>query len=476
MSWHPQYRSSKFRHVFGKPASKENCYDSVPITRSVHDNHFCAVNPHFIAVVTECAGGGAFLVIPLHQTGKLDPHYPKVCGHRGNVLDVKWNPFDDFEIASCSEDATIKIWSIPNQLLTRNLTTCKKELVGHVRRVGLVEWHPTAANILFSAGYDYKVMIWNLDTKESVITSPVRTITCHQDVILSMSFNTNGSLLATTCKDRKIRVIDPRAGTILQVSAGAMAGIISGSTTEDTSMLYLVGKGDGNIRYYEVSTNKPHLSYLTEYRSYNPQKGIGVMPKRGLDVSSCEIFRFYKLITTKSLIEPISMIVPRRSESYQEDIYPPTAGAQPSLMAQEWLSGMNREPILVSLRPGSELLSPRPLPEERPVFNSVAPASPLLLNQAEKLAAEDGWRPSSLPEKTPRWSGEHRPEEKRSWLTNGFDVFECPPPKTENELLQMYYRQQEEIRRLRELLTQREVQAKQLELEIKNLRMASEQL
>lgn len=67
MSWHPQYRSSKFRHVFGKPASKENCYDSVPITRSVHDNHFCAVNPHFIAVVTECAGGGAFLVIPLHQ-------------------------------------------------------------------------------------------------------------------------------------------------------------------------------------------------------------------------------------------------------------------------------------------------------------------------------------------------------------------------------------------------------------------------
>lgn len=38
----------------------------------------------------------------------------------------------------------------------------------------------------------------------------------------------------------------------------------------------------------------------------------GVMPKRGLDVCSCEIFRFYKLITTKSLIEPVSMIVPRR--------------------------------------------------------------------------------------------------------------------------------------------------------------------
>lgn len=48
------------------------------------------------------------------------------------------------------------------------------------------------------------------------------------------------------------------------------------------------------------------------------------------------------------------------------------------------------------------------------------------------------------------------------------------PPSVLPQLLQMFYRQQEEIRRLRELLTQREVQARQLELEIKNLRMSSE--
>lgn len=38
----------------------------------------------------------------------------------------------------------------------------------------------------------------------------------------------------------------------------------------------------------------------------------GVMPKHGLDVTACEVFRFYKLVTLKGLIEPISMIVPRR--------------------------------------------------------------------------------------------------------------------------------------------------------------------
>lgn len=36
------------------------------------------------------------------------------------------------------------------------------------------------------------------------------------------------------------------------------------------------------------------------------------MPKRGLDVSSCEVFRFYRLIAVKDLVEPLSMIVPRK--------------------------------------------------------------------------------------------------------------------------------------------------------------------
>uniref|UniRef100_A0A3Q2CSY9 Coronin n=1 Tax=Cyprinodon variegatus TaxID=28743 RepID=A0A3Q2CSY9_CYPVA len=406
MTWRPQYRSSKFRHVFGKAATKENCYDGVPITRSVQDNHFCAVNPRFIAIITECVGGGAFLVLSVHHTGKLDPHHPRVSGHRGSVLDIKWNPFDDYCIASCSEDATVKVWEIPRHGVLTNLTMPWKELQGHSRRVGLIEWHPTANNILFSTAYDYQVMIWNLDSPEQVIKNPVRTIQHHTDVVLSMSFNTDGSLLATTCRDRKVRLMEARSGNVLQeanckshkaskvlilgnlkmlITSGTSryndrqialwdqedlsvpllqenldgsSGVIFPFYDPDTHMLYLAGKGDGNIRYYEISSEKPYLHYLTEYRSHSPQKGMGVMPKRGLDVTSCEVFRFYKVVIVKSLIEPISMIVPRRSESYQEDIYPMTAGNRPALTAEEWLSGISKGPVLMSLKPGSELMEP----------------------------------------------------------------------------------------------------------------------
>ncbi|KAI1887729.1 hypothetical protein AGOR_G00193360 [Albula goreensis] len=516
MSWRPQYRSSKFRHVFGKAATKEHCYDGVPITRSVHDNLFCAVNPRFIAVITECAGGGAFLVISINHTGKVDPHHPRVSGHRGNVLDIKWNPFNDFCIASCSEDSTVKIWDIPKHGVLRNITVPLKDLQGHSRRVGLIEWHPTANNVLFSTGYDYKVMVWNLDCPEQVIKNPVKTISLHTDVVLSMSFNTDGSRMATSCKDRRIRVIDPRTGALLQeanckshkvnkvlflgnlkmiFSTGnsrwnnrqivlwdqedlsvplaeedmdGSSGILFPFYDPDTHMLYVAGKGEGYIRYYELSTEKPYMQFLTEHRSLLPQKGMGVMPKRGLDVSSCEVFRFYKLVTTKSLIEPLSMIVPRRSESYQEDIYPMTAGDQPALSAAEWFAGLNKDPVLISLKPGSK-------PEDNYSDWSTAKTMNNALD-TKRCHSRPGLLQLTLIEERLQSKEEKEPNtfndslQDKNLSSNGCEPLPCSPPKTENELLQTFYRQQEEIRSLREALVQRDVRITQLELELRNLR------
>lgn len=81
----------------------------------------------------------------------------KVTGHTGAILDIKWNPFNDNIIASSSDDASVKLWYIPDGGLTANLTECLVQLTGHKRRVGFVEWHPTADNILASVGFDYTV-------------------------------------------------------------------------------------------------------------------------------------------------------------------------------------------------------------------------------------------------------------------------------------------------------------------------------
>ena len=38
----------------------------------------------------------------------------------------------------------------------------------------------------------------------------------------------------------------------------------------------------------------------------------GMMPKRGIDPNKNELARFYKVHASKNLVEPVSMIVPRK--------------------------------------------------------------------------------------------------------------------------------------------------------------------
>ena len=91
------------------------------------------------------------------QYGRVDLNYPKVTGHQAPLLDLQFCPFNDNVIATCSEDCTVRVWEIPDGGLTQDLTEAVVTLQGHQRRVGIVEWHPTAENVLLSAGFDYLV-------------------------------------------------------------------------------------------------------------------------------------------------------------------------------------------------------------------------------------------------------------------------------------------------------------------------------
>ena len=86
------------------------------------------------------------------QIGRVDRDAPLVAGHKAAVLDIRFCPHNDDVIASGSEDCTVKVWQIPEGGLRENLTEPVVNLVAHQRRVGLIVWHPSAQNVLLSAG------------------------------------------------------------------------------------------------------------------------------------------------------------------------------------------------------------------------------------------------------------------------------------------------------------------------------------
>jgi len=308
---------------------------------------------------------------------------------------LDFNPFNDNLVASASEDCTTKIWGIPEGGLTQNLTDSLQPLTGHKRKVGSVKFSPTANNILATTSTDYSVKFWDVEKGKAVLSVDSQ----HTDIIQSADWNRNGSQLATTCKDKKLRLIDPRQSKVVQeveahqgvkgsrviylgmdklLSVGftktseremaiwdarnlgtritsqtvdSASGLLMPFYDEDTGIVFLGGKGDGNVRYYEVVEDAVVLYYLSEMKTNTPQRGLCTLPKRAVNISECEIVRMLK-VGVKT-VEPVSFQVPRKgTDVFQDDIFPDCFAGEPALAADEWLSGKDAEPKKMSLAGG----------------------------------------------------------------------------------------------------------------------------
>ena len=102
----------------------------------------------------------------------------------------------------------MKVWQIPDGGITRTMTECVVDLVFHQRRVGIVLWHPSAQNILLSAGSDNNVCIWNVGTGEGLVSFSL------PELSLRACGRWARPERPSTCKDKKIRRVDPRDGNV----------------------------------------------------------------------------------------------------------------------------------------------------------------------------------------------------------------------------------------------------------------------
>ena len=55
-------------------------------------------------------------------------------------------------MSAVSDSVGLKVWQIPDGGLTSPMTEAIVTLEGHSKRVGILAWHPTAFNILLTAG------------------------------------------------------------------------------------------------------------------------------------------------------------------------------------------------------------------------------------------------------------------------------------------------------------------------------------
>lgn len=317
----------------------------------------------------------------------------KVSVHKGKVLDVSFNPFISTMLATASEDCYVKVTvfadGMPDHVREATVT-----LAGHQKKVAFTEFHPTAANVLASASFDGTVKVWDVESG-----SQMMSFDNLGDAATCLTWNSNGSLLGVSSKNKKFHLFDPRApdavvttdgfsgskaqslvfldnhGKIAAVGSdrqanrqlaiydpknfseavntvdlGGGAGQLMMHYNQDNSVLYLCGKGDTSMKYYEVVDDEPYVHHLSAARASKTTKGMCFIPKKACDVESCEIDRC--LLLSRDEVIPYSMRVPRKSDLFQADLFPDTYAGTSMLSAAEWAAGENKEPAMRSMKPG----------------------------------------------------------------------------------------------------------------------------
>ncbi|NWZ70715.1 CORO7 protein, partial [Acrocephalus arundinaceus] len=327
--------SSRFRHTQGRVLHRDHHLTNLrglSLTTPGECDGFCANNQR--VALPLLSAGGQIAVLELSKPGRLPDVAVPTIQNGTAVADLTWDPFDPQRLAVAGEDARIRLWRIPEGGLQETLQEPEAILQGHTEKIYSIRFHPMASDLLVSSSYDMSVRIWELSTRREVLC-----LQGHTDQIFSMAWSPDGKKLATVSKDGWIRLYEPRCSSQPQQEGPGPEGVrgarliwvcggdyllVSGFDSrserrillyraqalpegplsvlgldvapstllpfydEDTSVIFLTGKGDTRVFLYEVTPEPPYFLECNSFTSNEPHKGFIFLPKTACEVREVE--------------------------------------------------------------------------------------------------------------------------------------------------------------------------------------------
>ncbi|KAL8841947.1 MAG: hypothetical protein Q9170_000727 [Blastenia crenularia] len=163
-------------------------------------------------------------------------------GHQRGVSAVRFSPTGDM-IASCSADATLRIWSTSTGKLLQTLT-------GHLAGISTLAWSPDSRT-LASGSDDKSIRLWDTLTGKAY---PLQLLG-HHNYIYSIAFSPKGNMLVSGSYDEAVFLWDVRTARVMR-SLPAHSDPVGGVDFVRDGTLIVSCAGDGLIRIWDTATGQ----------------------------------------------------------------------------------------------------------------------------------------------------------------------------------------------------------------------------
>uniref|UniRef100_A0A493TLI7 Coronin n=1 Tax=Anas platyrhynchos platyrhynchos TaxID=8840 RepID=A0A493TLI7_ANAPP len=183
------------------------------------------------------------------------------------VTDFDFSPFDQLLLATGSADETVKVWRLPES--GQDVPSSAGLTLGPGGGpVDVLQFHPTADGVLAS-GAGKRVTVWDVGQQQ-----PLAALEPHGDQLQSLAWKRDGRLLGTSCKDKKLRIFDPRAGPAASQS-------VPGHENNKDSRLLWMGASDCliSVGFSQVRSSLLGISHpVPGPRRGGPTRLLGASP------------------------------------------------------------------------------------------------------------------------------------------------------------------------------------------------------
>ncbi|KAM7091849.1 coronin-7-like isoform 4-T4 [Ciconia maguari] len=197
-----RFRASKFRHTEARLPRREAWIGGIRAGSVVSCGNHVKASCRWIAFNAEAAGVLGIVPLECEDGGKRT--VSQLCCHSDVVTDFDFSPFDQLLLATGSADETVKVWRLPES--GQDMPGGAGLTLGPMGSpVDVLQFHPTADGILAS-GAGKRVTVWDVGQQQ-----PLTALDSHGDQLQSLAWKPDGRLLGTSCKDKKLRIFDPRA-------------------------------------------------------------------------------------------------------------------------------------------------------------------------------------------------------------------------------------------------------------------------